>query len=218
MEEQKKSLDNFIINFEELNEKYEKLINKQLNNLNEIKDLFNLIKDSKRNSTELMYNSLCNKNDICIRYLYSSYNILDVGIDFLLKSTLIDISKIYMDYMSLKDKKDIQKLKDLIIDNKLIDSGLFIEYAYYFIKYTIFEGFKNDEEKFKNKFKNNMKYLNLITLIFAVFSFFYVVIFVFITINIFAEPIKRSAYRISCSFYFIKKYNIFNYRKSTTIN
>ena len=216
MEEQKKSLDNFMVHFEELNEKYEKVINKQLNNLNAIKDLFDLIKDSKRNSTELMYNSLCIENEICIRYLYSSYNILDVGIDFLLKSTLIDISKIYMDYMSLKDNKDIQKLKELIIDNKFIDSGLFIEYAYYFIKYAIFEGFKDDEVKFKNRFKNNMKYLNLITLIFAVFSFFYVVIFVFITINIFGEPIKRSAYRISCSFYYIKKYNIFNYRKSTT--
>ena len=216
MEEQKKSLDNFMVRFEELNEKYDKLINKQLNNLNEIKNLFEIIKDSKQNSTELMLNNLCNDNDICTRYLYSSYNIMGVGIDFILKSILIDISKIYMDYMSLKDNKNIDKLKELIIDNKFIDSGLFIEYAYYFIKYAIFEGFKDDEEKFKNKFINNMNYLNMITLIFAIFSFLYVVIFVFITISVYGEPIKKSVYRICCSFYFIKKYNIFNYRKSTT--
>ena len=141
---------------------------------------------------------------------------MDVGIDFLIKSLLIDISKHYSDYMSINDKKNITVIREYIISDHFMESGFFIEYVYYYIKDEIFGRFEKDEEKFKNKFKNNMKYLNMVTLIFAIFSFIYVVIFVFITITNFGEPIKRSAFRISCSFYFIRRYNIFNYKKSSS--
>jgi hypothetical protein len=217
IDQQKKSLNNFLAHFEELSDKYGTVLNKQLKNLNEIKALYEILKDTKHNSTELIYNNnICNNSEICIRYLFSPHNIMDVGIDFLIKSLLIDISKIYLDYMKLDDKYNMTVIQERIITPHFIESGLFIEYVYYYIKDSIYEGFKNDEEKFKNTFKNNMRYLNLITLIFAIFSFIYVVLFVFITITNFGEPIKKSAYRISCSFYFIKKYNIFNYRISTT--
>ena len=210
---QEKSLNNSISSFEEINEKYEKI---NLHNLYEIKELYDFIKDSRNNSTELMLNKICLNIQVCNKYLKSSYNIMDTGIDFLFKSIIIDISKSYLDYQSLKDKKDIDKIKEIIITNKFIINGLFIEYPYYYIKYQIFERFKNDEEKFKNKFNNILWYLNIITVIFAIFSFLFVSVFVFISISVFAEPIKRSTYRISCSFYYIKKYTIFNYRKSTT--
>ena len=216
IEEQSQSLENFLVHFEELNGQYNRIGNNLLNHLSDIKDLYGFIKDSNLNSTDLMYNSLCNDKELCIKYIFSSSNIMDAGIDFIYKSILIDVSKSYLDYKNLKNQSDIETIKKLIVNPHFLDSGLFIEYAYYYIKSAIFEGFKNDETNYKNKFENNMKYLNLIMLIFAIFSFIYVVIFVFITITNFGEPIKRSAYRISCSFYFIKKYNIFNYRKSTS--
>ena len=83
------------------------------------------------------------------------------------------------------------------------------------IKFGIFDAFKNDEETFRNKFKIKTEYLNIVTVIFAIFSFLFVVIFIFLTLSIYTEPIKKSAYRISRSLYYIKIYNIFNYRKST---
>ena len=141
---------------------------------------------------------------------------MDTGIDFIFKSILIDISKSYLDYQTLKNKTNINDIKSIIINDKFVSNGLFIEYAYFYVKFDIFERFKRDEEKFQNKFTNIMGYLNIITVIFAIFSFLFVVVFIFISISIYAEPIKRSISRISCSFYYIKKYTIFNYRKSTT--
>ena len=212
-DKQMKNLNNSLSIFEEANEKYEKI---NLDNLYEIKDLYDFIKDSRNNSTELMINKVCLKIEICNKYLRSSYNIMDTGIDFIFKSILIDISKSYLDYQTLKNKTNINDIKNIIINDKFVSNGLFIEYAYFYVKFDIFERFKRDEEKFQNKFTNIMGYLNIITVIFAIFSFLFVVVFIFISISIYAEPIKRSISRISCSFYYIKKYTIFNYRKSTT--
>ena len=212
-DKQMKILNNSLSIFEEANEKYEKI---NLDNLHETKDLYDFIKDSRNNSTELMTNKVCLKIEICKKYLSSSYNIMDTGIDFIFKSILIDISKSFLDYQSLKNKTNINDIKNLIINDKFVSNGLFIEYAYFYVKFDIFERFKRDEEKFQNKFTNIMGYLNIITVIFAIFSFLFVVVFIFISISIYAEPIKRAIARISCSFYYIKKYSIFNYRKYTT--
>jgi hypothetical protein len=116
IDQQKKSLNNFLAHFEELSDKYGTVLNKQLKNLNEIKELYEILKDTKHNSTELIYNNnICNNSEICIRYLFSPHNIMDVGIDFLIKSLLIDISKIYLDYMSLNDKYNMTVIQEHII-------------------------------------------------------------------------------------------------------
>ena len=214
MKQQIDTLEKLNSVFEDSNDKFDKIINKELNNFDEIKKLFDIIKDSKNNSTNTMLSSLCYKVSICEKYLYSPYNIMDTGIDFLYKSIIIDISKIYLDYKNLKDINDINKIQDLIINNKFDSTSLFIEYAYNYIKFAIYNSFKKDEEQFKNKFKRNSGYLNIITVIFAFFSFLFVVVFIFITISIFADPIKKSTLRISCSFYFIKKYNFLIHRNS----
>ena len=214
IEQQMNSLDNLVSKLEDSNEKYDKIINNDLDNFEGVKLLFDVIKDSKNNSTLFMLNKICYGVDICCKYLYSPYNIMDVGIDFLYKSLLIDINKIYLDYKSLTNKKDISKIKEIIINSKFISTGLFIEYAYNYIKFAIYNSFKDDEEIFKNRFKVNIGYLNIITVIFSMFSFLFVVVFIFITISIYAEPIKKASYRISCSFYYIKKYN-FSINKKT---
>jgi len=216
MEEQIKSLDNLFVIFEDANEKYEKIVNNQLNGLTRVKFILDLIKDGKSNSTEIMYEHICFNISICERYLASEYNIIDKGIDFLYKSCLIDVSKIYLDYYSLEDNKNVTKIQTLIINNKLFLTGLFLEYAYYYIKDKIFTGFKEDEQEFKNHYINYMGYLNVITIIFTIFSFLFINVFMFVTISMYGDPIKKSTYRVSCSFYYIKKYNIFNYRKTTT--
>lgn len=215
MEEQRRSLDNLFVVFEEANEQYEKVINNQLNGLTRVKFILDLIKDGKSNSTEIMYEYICNDIPICQRYLGSEYNMIDTGIDFLFKTCLIDVSKIYLDYSRLDDNKNVTKIQTLIINNKLFLTGLFLEYAYYYIKDEIFIGFKDDEEQFKNHYINYMGYLNVITIIFSIFSFLFINVFMFVTISMYGDPIKKSTFRISCSFYYIKKYNIFNYRKTT---
>ena len=215
MEEQRRSLNNLFVVFEEANEQYEKVVNNQLNGLTRVKFILDLIKDGKSNSTEIMYEHICNDIPICQRYLGSEYNMIDTGIDFLFKTCLVDVSKIYLDYSRLDDNKNVTKIQTLIINNKLFSTGLFLEYAYYYIKDEIFIGFKDDEEQFKNHYINYMGYLNVITIIFSIFSFLFINVFMFVTISMYGDPIKKSTFRISCSFYYIKKYNIFNYRKTT---
>ena len=216
MEEQRKSLNNLFVVFEEANERYEKIVNNQLNGLSRVKFILDLIKDGKSNSTEIMYEHICFNKSLCERYLASEYNILDTGIDFLFKTCLIDVSKIYLDYRRLDDNKNITNIQNLIINNKLFLTGLFLEYAYYYIKKEIFTAFKDDEQQFKDHYINYMGYLNVITIIFSIFSLLFINVFMFVTISMYGDPIKKSTYRISCSFYYIKKYNIFNYRNTNT--
>ena len=123
MEEQRRSLDNLFVVFEEANEQYEKVINNQLNGLTRVKFILDLIKDGKSNSTEIMYEYICNDIPICQRYLGSEYNMIDTGIDFLFKTCLIDVSKIYLDYSRLDDNKNVTKIQTLIINNKLFSSS-----------------------------------------------------------------------------------------------
>jgi hypothetical protein len=216
MEEQRKSLNNLFVVFEEANERYEKIVNNQLNGLSRVKFILDLIKDGKSNSTGIMHEHICYNKSICERYLDSEYNILDTGIDFLFKTCLIDVSKIYLDYSHLDDNKNITNIQNLMINNKLFLTGLFLEYAYYYIKDKIFTAFKDDEQKFKDHYINYMGYLNVITIIFSIFSLLFINVFMFVTISMYGDPIKKSTYRISCSFYYIKKYNVFNYRKTTS--
>ena len=206
-EKQMESLENSSFVFQEYNEQYKQILNKDINNFVKLKELLNLMQDSKLNSNETMINDYCVGNDLCLKYLYSPYNIMVAGIDFIYQSTLIDINKMYLDYKSISDKKDIQKIRELINNNNFLTIGFFIEYAFIYIKTVVFNAFVSDEEGFKAKFTNNMRYLNLITVIFAIFSFLFVVVFIFVTISIYAEPIKKASFRISRSFYYIKKYN-----------
>ena len=215
IKEAEQSLANCLNECEDLNEKFDKIVNEKLDNLYEVKELFELIKDSKNNSTELLNSNLCKNIDLCYRYINSPYNIMGTGVDFLYRSLIIDISKTYLDYKGIKNKTNITKIQEIIITNKFVLTGLYIEYGYYYVKFGIFDSFRSDEETFKNNFKIRTEYLNIVTVIFAIFSFLFVVIFIFLTLSMYAEPIRKSAYRICRSFYYIKIYNIFNYRKST---
>ena len=216
IEKQLEVLNNSMNVFIEMNGKYNQIMNNDIKKFSTVRELFNIIQDSKNNSTEIMIKDICLNVELCIKYLNSPYNIMVTGIDFLYQSTFIDINKIYLDYKGMSNKTDIQKIRELIVNNKFIATGYFIEYAYFYIKSTIFEAFKNDEEGFRHLFTNNMRILNLITVIFAIFSFLFVVVFIFITISIYAEPIKRASFRISRSFYYIKKYNFLINRKTIT--
>ena len=71
MEEQRRSLDNLFVVFEERNEQYEKVVNNHLNGLTRVKFILDLIKDGKSNSTEIMYEHICNDIPKFQRYLGS---------------------------------------------------------------------------------------------------------------------------------------------------
>ena len=80
-------------------------------------------------------------------------------------------------------------------------------YIFYYVQQMIYSSFENDQINFREKYRKNIHYLNVISALFSSLIFLFAFISVFITINNFINPIKDSTYRLNQSFYYIKKYN-----------
>lgn len=85
------------------------------------------------------------------------------------------------------------------------------------IQQCIFEKFLIDQNNFKNTFKNGITILNLSSMTISILAFIFVNVVIFLTISNFIEPIKDSIYRINCSFYYIKIYNLNYFLNSESI-
>ena len=119
-----------------------------------------------------------------------------------------------MEYKKLENKTDINKINSTIINGpnaQFLYNELFLSYLLYFLKEKIFESFKKDEINIREKYKKIITILNIISIIFALISFLFINIFIFISLYKFSKPIKESTYRINCSFYNIEKYSIRNF-------
>ena len=185
------------------------------------KILFNFLRDTQNNSTELIKERICDNEQECINYLYSEYNIFNSGIDFSFQSCIIKIKNIYKDYKLIKNKTDIDLLKSKIINtsgNSFNHISLGICNLVLYIKRKIFQSFEKDEIDFRNSYNKITITLNLITIIFCIFTILFINIFIFFTISRFSRPIKESTYRLNCSFYYIKKYSLNNFRKSASFS
>ena len=215
--EKKTEFENIMENMnkysDEENEKLNKIFSYNIKDYPEVNKLFKAIKYSQNNSTDVIKNAICkDQHENCGLYLDSEYNIFKSGLDFTFKTTMTQINNIYKDYKNLGNKKDIQELKTKIVDNKnngFFDIGISLNYFYVYIEQAIFSSFEQDENAFINYFRYVNTLLNLVSIIHSIFIFVFINIFIFISISKFTEPIKVSAYRISCTFYYIKKYNLF---------
>ena len=85
--------------------------------------------------------------------------------------------------------------------------------GFFYVQEKIFECFDIDVTNFKGSYSKNMSLFNIITIIFSFLIFLFVIIIFFISIWRYTRPIKESAFRINCSFYYIKNYSFTNNRK-----
>ena len=215
--ERKKKLEDIMENMNEQIEKENiKYNNILLNNMKDYKEtnkLFNIIRNSQNNMTNIIKETICKDEEACQLYLESDFNIFDSGVDFAFKTSLTQGINLYMDYKNLNNKYDIQEIiyKLFVSSNDFYYIMVSLNYFYVYIEQRIFLSFELDETNFKNTYVNNITFLNIISIIFSISMFLIIIIYVFISISNFTEPIKESTYRINCSLYYIKKYNLNTY-------
>ena len=203
-------MENLNIRYEEENIKYNEILSERINNYKETKILLEILQ-SKQNSTKILKDIICVNKSSCELYLNSKYNIFNSGLDSAYKTCINQIKNIYMDYKKLSNKININEIKEKITN---VEHSQF-EYISASINNIfsnalekIFSVFKIDQLNFKNNYSSNMTLLNIISVIFSILTFLFVNIIIFFSISIFSKPIKNSTYRINCSFYYIKKYNL----------
>ena len=214
-------MDNITENYEEEENKYTKILLNNIHKYQETKLLFNLLKETKNNSTEIIKEKICEKEKECINYLDSKYNIFDSGIDFSYKSCISKLKSLYNDYQKLKNNTDIEEIKSKIINsnqNLFNHISIGISNLVIYVKFKIYNTFQNDLISFIFIFDTILNYLNISFIIFSIMTILFVNIFTFITISNFTRPLKDSTYRLNCSFYYIKKYNPLNFRQFDSLS
>ena len=202
------------------NQKFLNILSSNKNTYKEIIKFFSILMESKNNSTEIIKDKICSDKPSCLNYLDTKQNIFDSGVDFAHKTCINNIKNIYLDYTKLNNKKDINLINSTIINSEGSEFsliGLSLSNVFLYIKEITYDYFAIDVRNFNQQNSYKMNMLNIISIIFALLTFFYVIIFMFISIWRFTQPIKEASYRINCSFYYIKKYSLTAYRKIESI-
>ena len=203
-------LENIGHYYEEGNNKYLNIISSKvmIKHFYRTRHFMMKLTESKNNSTKTIKNLICGNYNSCHNYLDSENNFFDSGVDFGYKSALTFINNMYLDYKRLNNKYDINIINETIINSKnshFKDIGLGLNNLFLLIFDKIFFYFKDDINEFLLYKISNSKLFNILILILLVFIFIFCIGFVFISIFKFIESFKESVYRLSCSFYFIKK-------------
>ena len=183
---------------------------------------YNFIMESKNNSTELIKINICKDKAACLKYFnnFNNNNIFDSGIDLVYKASINDIKNLYMDYINLKNKTDINEINFTLINTKsseFINIGLSLGNVFLFVNEELYNNFEIDVLGYNDLFSKNMNVLNIISIVFTLLLFLFLVFYMFIFIWRFTEPIKEACYRINCSFYYIKIYSLTSYKRTNNI-
>jgi hypothetical protein len=197
--------------YENENNKYNNILQSNIERYSQIKIFFKLLQDNKNDPTETIKEEICSNILHCKLYLDSIYNIFTSGIDFAFRLGMTQISNYYNDYKKLSNKLDIDLIKMNIINSphfRFVFIAHSLNNIFLYVKQKIFILFMIDENYFINSYNNKMNILNSISIIFSILIFLFVIVYIFISISKFTGPIKDSTYRINCSFYYIKKYNL----------
>ena len=229
--ERKKEYENIM---ENMNENYEKedfkfneLFSNYIDNYPEIKIVINTIKEHKNNltdnSSDIIKDNLkeiiCKDEEACILYLDSPYNIFDSGVELTFRANMNQIYNYYMNYKKLINNENINEIKLNIIlaqNFRFLYIMESLNYFYVYVEKRILASFEIDQKNFNKSYLNSITLLNIISILFSILTFLFVIIIIFISISSYASPIKDATFRINCSFYYIKKYNLKNYRKLDT--
>ena len=199
-----------------LNNDYNELITRNMDNYEEIKILFEILTYNKNDSIQYIKKNICGEVSSCITYLDGSDNIFSSGIDFGYKQCFTYMNNLYMDYRKIKNKTNIYEIQNTITGPEFYEFRRIrksFSNVFYYVKQRIYDDFETNEINFRNRYRKTISLLNIISLIFSILIFFFVNIFIFFSISNFTKPIKESTYRINHSFYYIKIYSVSSYRK-----
>jgi hypothetical protein len=212
-----KILENMNSEYERITNNYNQLLTKDMGFYDEVENLFDIFTYNKNDSIEFIQKNVCpNDTKSCYNYLLTNDSIFNSGIDFGYKICFSYMNNIFMDYQSLKNKTNIQDIKNTISDDK------FYEYkrlrksftnVFYYLKLKIFTEFKAEAASFGLRYKKIVLALNVVSLLISLLILLFVIIFIFITVSHYSQPIKDSSYRINHSFLYIKNFSLTKIRK-----
>ena len=208
-----KTMENMNKEFEKLNKDYLEVLSHSEINYKKVKKLIEIINYNKNDANILIKENICGNNALCAKYLESPDCVFNSGIDNVYKSIINNLGNIFNDYKNLKNYNNLNELISSISSTERYDMMYIREsfrYVFYDLKEQIFEDFESDEIYFRNKYRNNIFLLNIISIIFSVIILFFT-LFIFISISNISNPLKDSIYRIVPSFYYIKNYRFNKY-------
>ena len=202
------------------NKKFLGILSNNKNPYPEIIDYINKLVESKNNSTEVIARELCYEEPDCINYLESGQNIISSGIDFAYKACINNIKNLYIDYKNLKNKTNINEINLTLIQSKgseFIQTELSLSYIFYYSQLNLYDFFGLYIDNYIQSYNKNMTILNIISIILAFLAFSFVLFVMFFSIWRYIRPIKESCFRINCSFFYIKNYDLSEYKKNENI-
>ena len=212
-----KILENMNAEYERITNNYNQLLTKNMDFYDDVGNIFDIFTYNKNDSIDFLQKNVCpNDTKSCYNYLITNDSIFNSGIDFGYKICFSYLNNIFMDYQSIKNKTNIEEIKNTISDDR------FYEYkrlrksftnVFYYLKLKIFTDFKDEAAYFGNRYKKIVLALNVISLFISLLILLFVIIFIFITVSNYTEPIKDSSYRINHSFLYIKNFSLTKTRK-----
>ena len=223
--ERKKRFEDIMENmnefYEDQNNKFLNVLSSNMGTYKEIIKLFNILTESKNNSTKIIKENICLNNTPCLNYLDTPQSIFGSGVDLGYKTSITDMNNIFSDYKKIKNHNDINLINSTLINTQTSEFsliGLSLSNMIYYVIERIFDCFKIDVTNFNQSYENNTNILNIISIVFSIINLLYVTIFIFLSISKYIRPIKESSYRINCSFNFIKMYSLTNYIKNDSVS
>ena len=213
------TMENLNYYFEQQNKLFINVLSSNMDTYKEIIKLFDILTESKNNSTEIIKDNICMNNETCLKYLESPFSIFGSGVDFAYKMCMTNIHNLFLDYKKLVNYTNINEINSTIINtqsSKFTLIGLSLTNMFFFVQEKIYYCFSVDVTNLNKSYDNNISLLNALSIFFSIFNFLFVIIFIFLTISNYARPIKESSYRINCSFNFIKSYSLTNFRNNPT--
>ena len=114
-------MENMNSHYEQMTNDYNQLLSKNMKFYNEVKDLFEIFTYNKNDSVEYLQKNICMNDTKCINYLTTNDSIFNSGIDFGYKICFSYLHNIFMDYQSIKNKTNIQEIKNTITGDKFYE-------------------------------------------------------------------------------------------------
>jgi len=201
---------------DESNSDYNDVLKHKMSSYNEVEKLLTILQYNKNDSSDIISEYFCENVSTCQNYLKSDDNLFNTGIDIGLKNCFSFMNNIVMDYKKLKNKTDVEEIISTITGPQFYEFRKLrkcFSNIFYYVQQKIYSCFEHDQFNFRKKYKQNIRLLNIISLLFSILIFLYVFIVIFITIRNFTKPIKDSTFRINHSFFYIKKYKYSSVKK-----
>ena len=204
-------LENMNANLDKQDKEFLYVVSKNMKPYKKTLKFLNILKLNKNNALDILKEKICEEDIPCLKYLESKPNIFESGFYLAYQTCIKSIENLFMIYKYIKNKTDINEINSTIINSqnsefKIISLSLSNMVLY--TKEKLFNFLDEDVYNFNDSYNKILKFLNILSIIFGIITFLFVIIIIFIHIAKYINSIKNSVFHISNSLYYIKNYRV----------